>query len=211
MKSHPCPRNHTQESRAATGALLCAHCIEATARHLRMLPGLHQESLHQVVPIGRRTNPTRVSGSRKQDHLDISVLDARHNIVATLECWSGMITEKRGIPAPARSVPALARFLTQHLQWIAGQPPAADFADEIESLVGQMRQTIDPEPHALRTLIRQCVVDDCPGTISVPQGSGLAALAGSKSISCSSGHSWEMREWLGLRKLMERQRKGVSA
>lgn len=211
MKSHPCPRNHAQESRAAAGALLCAHCIESTERHLRLLPDLHQESLHQVVPVGRRTNPTRVSGSRRQDHLDISVLDARHNILATLECWSSVVTDERGLPAPARSVPALARFLAQHVRWIAAQPPAADFADEIESLVGQMRQTIDPEPHALRTLIRQCVVDDCPGTISVPQGAGLAGLAASRSIGCSSGHSWDMREWLGLRKLMERQRKGVSA
>ncbi|MFB8776956.1 hypothetical protein [Streptomyces broussonetiae] len=210
MTSHPCPRGHTHDSRAAAGAVLCAPCIRRVERSLRALPGLHQECLHQVSPTNaRRTNPTKVSGSRKRDHLDISVLDARHNILAILESWSGMVVDKLATPAPPRSVPHLARFLTAHLGWLAAQPPAAEFADEVEHLVVELRQMIDPGSGDLQTLIRQCVVDGCAGTISVPAQRGTrAAIA---SISCSSGHSWEMREWLGLRKLMERQRKGVSA
>lgn len=210
MKSHPCPRGHTQDSRAAAGSVLCAPCIRRVGRSLRALPGLHQECLHQVSPTtARRTNPTKVSGSRKRDYLDISVLDARHNILAILESWSGMVVEKLGTTAPPRTVPHLARFLTLHMEWLAAQPPAVEFADEIEGLVVELRQTIDPEPSDLQTLIRKCVVDNCSGTISVsPKNS---ASAGNSSITCSSGHSWEMREWLGLRKLMERQRKGVNA
>ncbi|MDG9720173.1 hypothetical protein [Streptomyces sp. DH24] len=208
MKSHPCPRNHTQESRAAAGSALCAPCVKGVKRNLRALPVLHRECLHQVAPTGRRTNPTKVSGSRSRDYLDISVLDARHNILALLESWSGMVVEKLATAAPARTVPALAQFLTLHLDWLLGQPPAADFADEIEGLVEELRRTIDPEPSTLHTLIRQCVVDNCPGTISAPPGIGRA---GSSRITCSSGHSWEMCEWLSLRKLMERQRKGVNA
>ncbi|WP_420313314.1 hypothetical protein ACOB87_44335 [Streptomyces sp. YS-B37] len=185
-----------------------------------MLPALHQECLHQASPTGRRTNPTKVSGSRKRDHLDIAVLDARHNILTILESWSSLVAEKRGTTAPARSVPSLARFLVRHLEWLAGQPPADDFADEIERLVGELRQTIDPDPHPLHALIRSCVVDGCPGTISaLPQrgtgagsGSGTGPGSGSGgSIRCSSGHAWNVGEWLGLRTLMERQRKGVNA
>ncbi|WEP00979.1 hypothetical protein A6P39_044810 (plasmid) [Streptomyces sp. FXJ1.172] len=177
-------------------------------QNLRVLPGLYQECLHQVSPTGRRTNPTKVSGSRSKDCLDISVLDARHNILTILESWSGMVVDKLRTPAPPRTVVSLARFLTLHLHWLAGQAPAVDFADEIEALTGELRRTIDPEPNDLHTLIRQCVVDNCPGTISA--SAQRRAGAGS-SITCSSGHSWEVREWLSLRKLMERQRKGVSA
>lgn len=206
---HPCPRKHTHESRAVTGFILCAPCIRQVERNLRTLPALHQECLHHVSPTHRRTNPTRVSGSRNRDHLNISVLDARYNILATLESWSEIVVEQLGVTAPARSVPQLARFLTQHLQWLAAQPPAADFAGEIEGLVAELRSTIDPDPHALQTLIRQCVVDNCGGTISAsPKNTGTS---GSRSIECSAGHSWEMHEWLTLRQLMERQRKGVPA
>ncbi|WP_327740974.1 hypothetical protein OHA87_47870 (plasmid) [Streptomyces sp. NBC_00493] len=222
MNSQSCPRSHPQESVAAAGSVLCAPCVRRAAQHLRVLPALHQECLHQAAPTGRRTNPTKVSGSRRRDHLDIAVLDARHNILTILESWSSLVAEKRGTTTPARSVPSLARFLIRHLEWLAGQPPADDFADEIERLVGELRQTIDPDPHPLHALIRSCVVDGCPGTISaLPQrgtgsggGSGPGSGAGSGSggsIRCSSGHAWNVGEWLGLRTLMERQRKGVSA
>ncbi|MEU5893166.1 hypothetical protein ABZ835_40995 [Streptomyces sp. NPDC047461] len=137
------------------------------------------------------------------------MLDARYNLLATLESWSEIVVEQLGVTAPARSVPQLARFLTQHLPWLAAQPPAADFAGEVEGLVAELRSTIDPDPQALQTLIRQCVVDNCGGTISAsPRNTGAS---GSRSIACSAGHSWEMHEWLTLRQLMERQRKGVPA
>ncbi|MET9445075.1 hypothetical protein [Streptomyces sp. NPDC006610] len=177
-------------------------------RSLRALPGLHQECLHQASPTSRQTNPTKVSGSRRRDHLNISVLDARHSILALLESWSGMVVDKLRTTAPPRAVPHLARFLTLHLDWLVTQPPAVDFAEEIEGLVAELRQTIDPDPSDLHTLIRKCVVDQCTGTISVsPRGQG----AGISSIRCSAGHTWEIREWLGLRELMERQRRSVSA
>ncbi|MFB7502300.1 hypothetical protein [Streptomyces broussonetiae] len=138
------------------------------------------------------------------------MLDARHHVLSILESWSGMVAEKMGTTAPPRTVPALARFLTLHLEWLTGQPPAIDFADEIDGLVVELRETIDPEPGDLHTLIRKCIVDNCPGTISAfPQRSAGAGRG--SSITCSSGHSWEVREWLGLRKVMERQRKGVNA
>jgi hypothetical protein len=209
MKFHPCPRSHTQESRAATGSALCAPCIRRVERSLRALPGLHQECLHQALPTPRQTNPTKVSGSRKRDHLDISALDTRHNILTILESWSGMVVEKLGTTAPPRTVPHLARFLALHLEWLTAQPPAVDFADEIESLVVELRQTIDPDPSNIRTLIRKCVVDNCSGTISASSSS--RGRGASSSITCSSGHSWEIREWLGLRELMEQQRKEVNA
>lgn len=212
MKVHPCPRNHPREIPeipAAAGFTLCVLCIKQVENNLRIIPALHQESLHHVSPAPRRTNPTKVSGSRKRDHLDIAVLDVRHNILVILESWSGVVVQKTGTIAPPRSVPPLARFLTANLEWITAQPPAGDFADEIESIATELRRTIDPDPGGLNGLTRQCVVDDCAGTITAAPHK--AENTGRSNIGCSAGHSWELREWLTLRQLIERQRKSVGA
>lgn len=209
MEFHSCPRNHAQESRAVNGSILCLPCIRQVERDLRALPAFYQESLHHISPISRRLHLVKVSGSRKRDHLNISALDVRQNILAVLDSWSGIVVDELGVVAPTRSVPQLASFLLRHLEWLTAQPPAADFADEIEGLNAELLRVFDPERRELHTVARDCVVDDCTGKINAsPQNIGNS---GKSSISCSSGHSWEMREWLILRKLMERQRKGVNA
>ncbi|MEU6995007.1 hypothetical protein ABZ953_30670 [Streptomyces sp. NPDC046465] len=206
MEIHSCAGNHGQETPAVTGALLCDPCIDRLERNLRALPGLHQEGLHHVLATGRRRNPTKVSGTRRRDHLNVSALDARSNIVAILESWAGYVADELGIPAPARAVPRLAGFLLQHLSWLKTQPPAADFAAEIQGLHVELLRVIDPELNERDPLTRRCVVDSCTGTINAsPQNAGIAGKK--SSISCSSGHSWEIREWLVLRHLMDRQNK----
>lgn len=209
MEFHICPRNHARELRASTGSVLCDPCMRQVEGNLRALPGLYQESLHHVAPISRRMNQTRVSGSRSRDHLNMSVIDTRHNILSILDSWSGFVVEKLGKDAPTRSVPHLSRFLLVNHEWLGTQPPAADFADEIDALRLEMLRTIDPAPGELHVSSRECVVDDCTGTINTAsQRIGSAAKG---SIQCSSGHSWEMHEWITLRPLMERKRKAVSA
>ncbi|MFF2412457.1 hypothetical protein [Streptomyces sp. NPDC058092] len=208
MTFPPCPRSHGRACGDA-GSVLCGVCITRVERHLRALPRLHQECLHHASPTVRRTNPTKVSASRTRDHLDISVLDARHHLRAVLESWSGVVVEKRGAAPPACTVPHLARFLLRHLGWLAAQPPAGDFADEVENLVVALRRIIDPGPGGVRTLIRRCVADGCAGTISAVSRRGAGAR--SAPITCSAGHSWEIREWLLLGRLMEGQRDGVGA
>lgn len=209
MEFHSCPRSHTRESRVATGSVLCVPCTRQVERHLRALPSLHHECLHHMSSTSKKmNNPTKVSGSRKQDHLKISVLDTRHNILAVLESWSGIITEELATVTPTRSVPHLVRFLIRNLEWLAAQPPAVDFADEIASLHTQLLRTIDPEPSDLHALTRECIVENCTGTINAsPKNIGNTKKS---SISCSSGHSWEMREWLTLRQLMNQKRKDAA-
>lgn len=208
MELRLCPRKHARETRAARGSLLCGTCLRQLEQNLRALPGLHQGSLHDVTSTSWRINPTKVSGSRKQDHLNISVLDARHNILASLDSWAGLIVEELGTTAPARSVPQLASFLLSHLDWLTAQAPAADFADEVESLRAELLRAIDPAPAERTALTIDCVVDHCTGTIDVSPRT--ARTADRRSIACTAGHSWEMREWLTLRHLMGRQGKGAA-
>lgn len=212
MGSRPCVRAHPHESRAAAGSLLCDSCIRRMEQQLRELPALHRESLHQASPTttARRTNPTKVSASRSLDPLDVSVLDTRLHLCALLESWSGVVVEKLGVAAPARRVPHLARFLAEHLGWLTAHPAAADFADEIEGLVRELRQIIDPDPSEHLTFVHACVQDGCGGTITASLRPG-AYVPGRRSVACSAGHAWEAHEWLRLRHLMERQRKGSEA
>lgn len=209
MEFDECPRSHAQEIRTAIGSALCVPCIKQVERNLRALPGLHRECLHHMSSSTRQiSNPTKVSGSRKQDHLNVSALDTRYNIVAVLRSWAEMVREELAVPAPDHSVTQLVRFLIHHLGWLTAQPPAGDFADEVDSLHLDLLRVIDPEHSNRRALAAACVVDDCTGNITAsPQFSAGTARG---SISCSSGHSWDMREWLTLRQLIQRKREGVA-
>ncbi|MFD6433972.1 hypothetical protein [Streptomyces venezuelae] len=206
MEIHSCSGYHGAEIRDATGSLLCDACVGRLERDLRALPGLHQEGLHHVMATSRRRNPTRVSGSRRRDHLNVSALDARSNIVAILESWASYVADELGTTVPSRSVPHLTCFLLLHLEWLTAQPPAEDFAAEIQGLQTELLRVIDSDQTERAPLTSQCVVDRCQGTIDAsPRSSGAADR--DSSISCSSGHSWEVREWLVLRHLIDRQRK----
>ncbi|MFI9605461.1 hypothetical protein ACIHCX_37600 [Streptomyces sp. NPDC052043] len=209
MQVHSCQRSHPKEIRTAAGSALCIDCNRQVEYHLRALPELHQESLNNVSSSTRRTNPTKVSGSRRHDFVDTSVIDTRHHTLAMLEAWAANVSKELGIPVPVRTVPHLTRFLAGHLKWLTAQPRATEFADAMERLAGGLRHIIDPGPNPMKALIRQCVVDNCTGTINVSPISG--EKASDTSIGCSAGHSWKMHEWLTLRQLLERQRKGVSA
>ncbi|KJY34526.1 hypothetical protein ADK60_27935 [Streptomyces sp. XY431] len=203
MEFHSCPRNHGREVPAAAGSVLCGPCIRQLEHTLRALPELHQECLHHIQTEPRRRNPTRVSGSRRRDRLNLSAIDARNNIVAILESWSRFAAERLGTTAVIRSVPHLTRFLGRHLDWLTAQPPAADFADEIEDLRLELLNAIDPEAGDRAVPTRACVVDGCPGTIDAsPQHHN----GGRTSVGCSSGHSWGIREWLTLRHLLDQPR-----
>ncbi|MEU5835616.1 hypothetical protein ABZ820_18345 [Streptomyces diacarni] len=137
----------------------------------------------------------------------MSALDSRHNILAVLESWCSLVADELGHAAPTRSVPDLARFLLRNVEWLTEQPPAADFADEIDGLRRELLRTIDPERGELRAPVWECVMTDCTGKISAPSQS--VGTAGATKIRCSSGHAWEMHEWITLRPLVERRRKAV--
>ncbi|MGW7139498.1 hypothetical protein [Streptomyces xanthophaeus] len=139
----------------------------------------------------------------------MSVLEARHNSLAILDSWAGIITEKLGRAPLGRSALQFARLLTENLEWIAAQHLAVDFADEIDAVTAELRRAVDPDPNGLHAIMRKCVVGSCTGTISAaPETAGHS---GRSSLKCSAGHSWEMREWLTLRQLMEHQRESVDA
>lgn len=209
MALHTCIKTPAQDPGETTEPTLNASRIRHLEGNLRTLPGLYQESLHQVLPISRQIHHTRVSGSRSRDRLNMTALDSRHTIVTILEAWARFVADGLDEVAPNGSVPRLTHFLLRHLDWLVRQPPAAEFADEIDNLRREILRTIDPEPGEFQTPTWDCVVSDCTGKITTP--SQRAGSADARSIRCSSGHTWHMHEWITLRLLMERQGKAVGA
>ena len=106
--------------------------------------GSHQESLHHVSTTSARMNPTKVSGTRNRDHLNISVLDTRRDLLATLESWSQTVVEELGGTPPQHTAAGLAQFLIENLKSLCCRPEAADFADEIANTATELRRIIDP-------------------------------------------------------------------
>ena len=238
MEFHACLRAHTQELRAAAGAALCTLASPRRNTLCARFPVFTRNACTRYHPFQGDRTGRKCRGARKRDHLNISALETRHDILAVMESWSGFVAENLGTAAPARSAPQLSRFLLHNLEWLTAQPTAAEFADEMEGLRVQLLGIIDPGPGDVRTHTRECVMDDCPGTISTsPQTAALGSprtpgsqqaagnpggtgspgntartgITGKSSIRCSSGHTWEMHEWIALRPLVERRRKAVSA
>jgi hypothetical protein len=198
-----CPRNHRRDILAAPGSLLCRPCIIQLTKNLRELPRLHEELLSEMVSPPRRVNPTKVSGSRTRDHLNMDAFETRHDVLAILNSWAGMIIEELGAPPPARSVLDLTRFLLRHLDWLTAQPPAADFADEIERLHTESQSVANPESEDSETYALKCGAPGCPGTIDP---SARRAGGNGSTLTCSFGHSWNVSEWLTLRDFSDDER-----
>lgn len=198
MELSLCPRNHPREMLAADGSLLCGPCFTQVKNNLRELPGLHDALLRDLMSPPRRINPTKVSGGRVRDHLNVAAFDIRHEILTILDSWSGIIVGKLGAPAPARSVLDLTRFLLRHLEWLTAQPTAADFTDEIDRLHTEAQSVANPAHEDTEAYALKCVVAGCSGTIDA---SPRRAAGNGSTLTCSSGHSWDVSEWLTLRQL----------
>jgi len=191
-----CSRNHRRETVAATGSLLCRPCVTRLRTNLRELPRLHEELLSEMVSPPRPVNPTKVSGSRTRDHLNMDAFETRHDVLAILNSWAGVVTEELGSPPPARTVLDLTHFLLHHLKWLTAQPPAGDFADEIEQLHAESASIANPASEPAGTFALKCGAAGCPGTIDT---SPRRAAGNGSTLICSFGHSWDVSEWLTLR------------
>ncbi len=205
MKAFLCPTRHPGQPPAGSHALLSPACLRRVEHNLRALPSLHQECLHHATPPPKRTNPTKVSGTRNPHQLNLAILDTRHRLLTTLQTWSTYVLRHHGGRPPTRSVPPLTHFLTTNLPWLAAQPPAPDFAHQIDTITTDLHRIIDPHSAAPVPPTRQCVIDGCTGTITP-----MSHARGNTTITCSSGHTWEIHEWLALRQLIQQQNQATT-
>ncbi|MEV6259572.1 hypothetical protein AB0M42_02225 [Streptomyces sp. NPDC051784] len=182
--------------RAAPGALLCASCKRALAADLAALPALHHESEQQLVLPARQQGPARATGHRPDaPPMSDAAIEARHDALVRLASWARLVldeTHPAEVPTD-RSVPALARFLGQHADFLAAHPAAGPAADEIGRVATALRALVAPPRPELVTLGR-CVEPGCDAEVSLPgRGGDDLVLRGPM---CGAGHVLTPRQWL---------------
>ncbi|MDR3036625.1 MAG: OvmZ protein [Kitasatospora sp.] len=171
-------------------------------RDLAALPGLFEECALALTPAAGRPKE-RVSGTRGTGlPLDEAALAARTEVLAVLRCWTALVVGEQRSRAPEQqTVPALVRFLTDHLDWLAAHPAAADFADEVTALVSAADRAAHPDT-ALRLELGPCVQPGCDGVMFSTARAGDSAPG--RKVRCGAGHFWPPHQWLLLARGMVR-------
>lgn len=198
-----CRRRHEigqVRRRVIEGLQLCQTCRDNLAAGLIDLPRLYHECGRLL---GGSDQPrVRTSGGPMPGMpFNAAAADVRAAIRGVLGSWSGMVVEERRVTAPRRTVSALAKFLTKHVDWMAAHVAAVEATDEVAQLVRSARRVAYPNP-VRRVSIGPCVESDCAGELVAfvhPQERLLPA-----EISCDADpcHSWLGHQWMQLGRRM---------
>jgi hypothetical protein len=162
---------------AADGIYLC----DVHARRIgedALVVALRYNDLGQALTSSSSALGDIVSGSKKETGLQLNEKAAemrmviKHRLVSTVR----MISEERGLPLPEDRVPALARYIARHAQWIAAHPAAADLADELAETASEAFHIAQPsgarryqlkDPAGQPVVCRATVEEGeaCPGSL----------------------------------------------
>lgn len=173
-----CTRDLRDHEEAA-GQLVCDPCVHRMRAQLAAIPAalivLRDGSLHR-----ERTGDTSRTGTReaplpcRMDTLNL-IGPAAHGTVhdphgdqtgqrplaGVLADWTRLVCEERHLPWPHRHRPEdLAGFLASHLGWASTQGWISEFADELGSLMRQVRGIARVEIRT-RAISRPCPNSEC--------------------------------------------------
>lgn len=217
--THLPPRPGYHWRRADDGYQTCSSCYDRIHRLLSPLavdddgrpdsvPGLFVllNPRPGVGGHGRRA-PGFGPRSPANDHI-VAMMDTRstrldehdpHSVPGVLAAWCREIFEERHLIPPVRTVPAMAKFLDNHLDWLTRHEWVEEFHAELRELHNQMR--------AIGQQRRK--IGDCPNTIDEGTqtrqcGSKLFAPLYGDQITCfACGRQWARDEWLRLGDLLD--------
>jgi hypothetical protein len=138
----------------------------------------------------------RVSGTRSVGiRLDDRMLSLRSRIADLLCSWAGLVVSERGLPAmPGVEVPALLRFLSGQILWLAEHPAGPDLDAELSALLDSSRSLLVPRVH--QVALGTCCHPGCTAPLrAMLSGTGDTAFS---QVACDTGHTVPPREWLLL-------------
>lgn len=218
--THRPPTNGRPWAQADPGYRTCTRCHQRIHEWLSpittdndgrpdSIPGLYAmlNPLPGVGGGGQRRAPGFASKSPANDHI-IAITDPRstrleagdpHSVPGVLASWTALLVDERHLTPPAGTVPAMARFLDTHLDYLTKQEWVEDFATELRELHAQLR--------AIGQQRRRIGI--CPNTIDAGEttrqcGAALFAPLHSDVIKCyACGREWPRAEWLRLGYLLE--------
>ncbi|MBX6387044.1 MAG: hypothetical protein IRZ07_29380 [Microbispora sp.] len=168
-------RHGDQRPEALPSLRLCRACYNRLRRDLADLGRLYVE-LESVLPAGSTPQyGQRVSGSGSRPlPISVPVVETRSQIAHDLAWWVGYVADRRGLTPPTgATVPALARWLAGHVDWIAAHPVAAEECPPVvRELAGRARGLLDPNrklPTGERCRVVPEGEDRCTGTVTMVQ------------------------------------------
>lgn len=188
---------------AAPRLRLCPGCLHLFTARLRQLPGLYAELEEVLSAAPTAEGRERTTGGPVPSGLpfNAAAADVRAEIIATLGSWSGLVRAQRGLPAPERTVGALAGLLVRHAGWLAAHPAAADATREVARLERAAHRVARRET-LRRVSVGDCVAPGCAGRlVTVVRGAGADSGA---AIQCDAdpAHNWPGRQWTELRRAL---------
>lgn len=164
-------RHGDQRPEALPSLRLCRACYNRLKRDLSTLGRLYVE-LENALPAGSTPqHGQRVTGSSTRPlPVNPAVADLRDQIRHDLAWWARYVADRRGLTPPTgATVPALARWLAGHTDWIAAHDEAAAACPPVaRELAGRARALAYPSG-ARRITIGPCVEEidgeRCGGTV----------------------------------------------
>jgi hypothetical protein len=172
-------------------------CRDRLVKNLLNIPALYSDCGTGAGPEVVRVIRKVPRKSATTHTIDPAAAEARAAMRTVLASWAGLVVKERRLDPPARDVPALARFLCRHVEWLIRHPAAGDMAGEIQELARTARGIAYPNS-VRRVPIGGCPYGDCGGELVAfirPQGEVLPS-----EIACtiSPGHSWPVTWWTRL-------------
>lgn len=192
-----------KKPRPAVGqAYLCHICWQRMEHSIAELPNLHDELQQWLQPGTGGSDPVSRKGHDPNLQLNFAVADLRNRIPGVLASWARLVSEDRGVHAPAGiNPPSLAAFLTTHVGWLAHQPFGNEAAQEFRELHGRARAMAYPDGRRSFP-IGECVFGDCLGVLHAT----LAEPGDNSHITCDHNdeHTWPEHRWLFLGRWIHR-------
>jgi hypothetical protein len=198
-----CWRRHEKgqaRRRVVAGLRLCRACRHGLVTGLEDLPALYDECGHRLT--GTEQPLSRTSGGAMPGMpFNATAADVREAILGVLASWSGMVVEERHVTAPPRTASAMAKFMRNHVDWIAGHAAATEITDEVTQLVNSAHHVADPDP-VHRVPIGACVEVGCTGELLAFVRPRDPLLPPEISCDADPRHSWAAHEWMQLSRRM---------
>ena len=116
-----------------------------------------------------------------------------------------MVIEERHLTTwPADTVPAMATWLTPHINWLAAHEIAPDIATEYAQLKSEAHRVAYPAK-TRRWFLSPCVEENCDGALMVTIRSDDDLLPSAITCDKTTEHTWEPNQWLALGRRIRRE------
>ena len=216
-----CPLEHRHDPerprRTAPGARICHGHLRGLRDDLDELPTLHHSLVAHLVNVSTGSDETHRRGPSTGINLNADVVKTRDNIRALLVSWTRIALEEGPWQhAPADNLPAIARWLSSRVDWLADQDWTDELAANLHDTVREARSLVQPNS-TYRVELGPCpeLVGEeqrhCEGTVIAVMHKATSRETLPDRVLCTAlgddeeePHAWGPMQWHALGRRMGR-------